>query len=114
MSSRKDPWDIAIDMRGRGIGYAAVAAETGISEHRLRARLDPEYMERRRQQARARRNGTAGPKSLLRVSRSLSVEEAQRIIYALPRDTRDFTARVMGDPLPGRSALDRMRGCQQV
>lgn len=25
----------------------------------------------------------------------------------IPRDTRDLTARVCGDPLPGRSALDR-------
>ena len=36
-------------------------------------------------------------------------DTAQRL-RAVPRDTRDFTARFCGDPLPGRSALDRMEG----
>lgn len=27
----------------------------------------------------------------------------------VPKDTRDLTGRLMGDPMPGRSALDRMR-----
>lgn len=30
-------------------------------------------------------------------------------VPSVPKDTRDFTARFMGDPLPGRSALDKMR-----
>lgn len=29
---------------------------------------------------------------------------------AIPSDTRDLTARLCGDPLPGRSALDRRAG----
>lgn len=28
----------------------------------------------------------------------------------IPRDTRDLTAQLCGDPLPGRSALDRRHG----
>lgn len=31
-------------------------------------------------------------------------------LAAIPADTRDLTARFFGDPLPGRSALDRMAG----
>lgn len=34
-------------------------------------------------------------------------EQAERLMEKVPDDTRDFTARLMGDPLPGRSALDR-------
>lgn len=31
----------------------------------------------------------------------------QILISQIPKDTRGLTARLMGDPLPGRSALDR-------
>lgn len=34
-------------------------------------------------------------------------EMAMRLSAEIPDDTRDVTARIMGDPLPGRSALDR-------
>jgi hypothetical protein len=33
--------------------------------------------------------------------------ELRRAVLAIPRDTRDITGLVAGDPLPGRSALDR-------
>ena len=32
----------------------------------------------------------------------------KRQMAAFPADTRNLTARVCGDPLPGRSALDRL------
>lgn len=35
--------------------------------------------------------------------------DAMRLKALIPADTRDFTARLMGDPLPGRSALDKRR-----
>lgn len=35
--------------------------------------------------------------------------QAERLMDEIPHDTRDLTARVCGDPLPGRSALDKMR-----
>jgi hypothetical protein len=34
--------------------------------------------------------------------------DAERLLKLVPRDTRDLTARVFGDPLPGRSALDKL------
>lgn len=34
-------------------------------------------------------------------------EEYRRKIREIPPDTRDLCARLMGDPLPGRSALDQ-------
>jgi hypothetical protein len=32
--------------------------------------------------------------------------DARRLMDLIPRDTRGLTARLFGDPLPGRSALD--------
>lgn len=32
---------------------------------------------------------------------------AERLMRQVPRDTRDLTGRVFGDPIPGRSALDQ-------
>jgi hypothetical protein len=40
----------------------------------------------------------------------MSKEEYEALIASIPEDTRDLTARLCGDPLPGRSALDRMGG----
>lgn len=36
-----------------------------------------------------------------------SLAEMRRLLAAIPVDTRNLTARVCGDPLPGRSALDK-------
>lgn len=41
--------------------------------------------------------------------RRLSDDAAARLAE-IPNDTRDITGRAFGDPLPGRSALDQMRG----
>jgi hypothetical protein len=36
-------------------------------------------------------------------------EDARRLMEEIPADTRGLTARLMGDPIPGRGALGRMR-----
>lgn len=33
--------------------------------------------------------------------------DAAELKKSIPNDTRDLTARICGDPIPGRSALDR-------
>ncbi len=43
--------------------------------------------------------------STIRIDRS-SREDAARLMKQIPPDTRDLTARLCGDPLPTRSALD--------
>lgn len=35
--------------------------------------------------------------------------EIEALMDAIPQDTRSKTARIAGDPLPGRSALDRLK-----
>lgn len=42
-------------------------------------------------------------------SRAICEADAEAMLRAIPADTRDLTARLMGDPLPGRSALDKKR-----
>lgn len=36
-----------------------------------------------------------------------TAEELRERFRAIPKDTRDLTSKICGDPLPGRSALDR-------
>jgi len=40
----------------------------------------------------------------------ITKELLEKVRAAIPLDTRTLTARLCGDPLPGRSALDRMKG----
>jgi len=35
--------------------------------------------------------------------------DRERMLASIPDDTRTLTGRIMGDPLPGRSALDMRR-----
>lgn len=41
--------------------------------------------------------------------REFKRQEFQRLMATIPPDTRDLTSRIAGDPLPGRSHLDRKR-----
>lgn len=41
------------------------------------------------------------------VSGKRAHDDALRLMETIPRDTRSLTAMAFGDPLPGRSALDR-------
>ena len=36
-----------------------------------------------------------------------------RLVSLIPKDTRDVTARIFGDPLPGRSAFDQKQQSAQ-
>jgi hypothetical protein len=41
--------------------------------------------------------------------RPMTEADLRRYRERQPRDTRDLTSRILGDPLPGRSALDQRR-----
>lgn len=40
----------------------------------------------------------------------ITVDDWKGLMATLPDDTRDITARIFGDPIPGRSALDMKHG----
>lgn len=93
-------WARVRRQRQRGRPWTVIARELGISTERLRRRCDPEYHERRlaqeRQQAELHGSNWADTTAAIRPP-------------DLP-DTRSLTARLLGDPLPGRSALDQRQG----
>lgn len=66
--------------------------------------FDPEYMsENKMEQIRRGQEGWERKR-----------REFEEAMASIPRDTRDLTARLMGDPLPTRSALDRKRMQENV
>jgi hypothetical protein len=91
-------------LREEGLKWYAVANRLGVNSDGLRRRIEPEYrlaQNRRvamREERRAEAVGT--------VSR-ITPREALAVIARVPCDTRGLTSRLMGDPLPERSALAR-------
>jgi hypothetical protein len=94
----------AAAMRDNGMSWGKIARAIGIGEERFRRLLDPGFSERRAAMIRKARE-TRGFRGEPRVR--VSPEEAKAALSSIPSDTRSFTAKAMGDPLPGRSALDK-------
>lgn len=101
----------ATELRAAGWSCGRIAKELGVSCGCLiKGWLDEGYAERKRQVARIyREKGRTVP---LRVDKRGISEEAERLLAAIPPDTRDLTARLCGDPLPGRRAIDFRREMQ--
>lgn len=94
---------IARDMRANGASWGSIERATGINSDVLRRRIDPAFIAME-----AIKRG--GPPSTLRLSPWRPTEDDYRIMRAtLPTDTRSAFAKAMGDPLRGRSALDKKR-----
>ena len=101
-------FDIAADvlagarkLRAAGTSWASIGAHLGYHEHTIRKRLDPDFAE-------ARRVRYASPAPCMQTMEPrLTPAEAERALATVPPDTRTLQARFLGDPLPGRSALDR-------
>jgi hypothetical protein len=98
-----------------GMTYAKAAKLVGRGEDWLRRRLDPAYRDARntaRQRRRQQSNGRFQERIRDAVQRPVISDEKLKILRAMtPEDSRDTTGKQMGDPLPGRSALDQ-RGPQ--
>lgn len=105
--------ELVRQLRAAGMGWVRIGKAVGLGEHRIRRIVDPEYRARRnklaeRRRPRPRKNEVGGPLSAGVVGRP-SAEKLRAIALALPSDTRGLTARLMGDPLPGRSALEQRK-----
>lgn len=87
-------------LRREGYGWRRVAIALGCNEVTIRDKLDPIFHLRRSELAK-------GSKSLIRVEPLASREDAARTARNIQPDTRSLLARFMGDPPPGRSALDQ-------
>lgn len=100
-----------IELRKNNMTWNAIAAKLGASLETVHRAIDPTYGSVRRGSANAtrksRRKASPNARSAHIAEAKPSAEDAARALAAIPPDTRDFTARLFGDPLPGRSALDQ-------
>lgn len=79
------------------------------STQSIRRRVDARYAEARRRYENAQRKREAGPAAEERRIAEKHATKSDRLarLAEIPPDTRSLTARICGDPIPGRSALDR-------
>jgi hypothetical protein len=93
----------ARQLRAAGASWKHIGARLGYHGNTLRERLDREF-------AAAQRLRYMEPDAFIFTDEErITPEEAARAIATVPIDTRTVAARFLGDPLPGRSALDRKR-----
>lgn len=106
---RGDEW------HGHILGWRKVAKIMGVSEASLLMHFDPRALERRRNYGKMWRTSETGDRTFSLVAPSLVpkevIVERERRLALVHRDT---TAVLMGDPLPGMSALDRKQGFRQI
>jgi hypothetical protein len=89
----------ARELRTAGTAWAEIGARLGYSENTIRTRIDPDFNWP---------NKATGSFLYIREGETrVSKADAERALRAIPIDTRTRVARFMGDPIPGRSALDR-------
>jgi hypothetical protein len=106
-----EPWDKekAQAMRDQGMSYAKIAVHFGTTDMTVMCRLDEKYAEHRRRRTNKLRSIDGPPlRSILPLERHPDQEDVAARLAEIPPDTRSLTQRLCGDPLPGRSAFDRL------
>lgn len=96
--------DLASRMRETGMTYAQIGLVFGLSPDTMHCRLDPEYRAKRQWQKSAARQLLPQPPGQ-RANRVSNADLAARLAE-IPKDTRDLTAFICGDPIPGRIRPD--------
>lgn len=94
----------AAQLREMGYSYLRIAKMIGYTHLTVRAWFSEKAKhDQRRKYDEMRAYRACVPRDLVHKVRT-DADAAKQIV---PKDTRDLTARFCGDPLPGRSALDR-------
>ena len=91
-----------------GMSVRAVARLFGVTPVAVRRYVDPEYRAKLNEQSRQYAERQRHAKNHQAEPRPPEVDAEARQAE-IPSDTRGFTSRFLGDPLPGRSALDRRK-----
>jgi hypothetical protein len=115
----------ARDLRARGVGWRNVARDLDVSEYVLRCELEPHYRQYKRGINTQQRAQIAARAVVQRARPAINdavhhnvrsprrtpaeVEAARNLALELRLQPRSVTAELLGDPLPGRSALDQRR-----
>ena len=101
--------DRANSMRAARTPWTHIASTLGVGVKALRSQLDPEFLERYRSSRSERTGRFIGSFNYFHAEYDRDVDprmvEARRA--AIPKDTRSLTGQLLGDPLPGRSALHK-------
>jgi hypothetical protein len=96
-----------------GWSYPRLGERFGCDYKTVKLALDADYAKERRMQvnsaARLRRSPYKRPAGRENASGASVKEDAAARLAEIPKDDRSLTARLMGDPLPTRSALDKAR-----
>ena len=101
----------AIAMAKENMTYRKIGELLGVTASTIHAWVDPAYAERRRRQIREKKAQRSEGGRPVRHRVEPPLEEMQSP-FSVPKDRRDTTGSICGDPLPGRSALDLKRGTQ--
>lgn len=101
-------------MREAGASWQHICRTLGTTHDTARRAVDPEYAAMRRLKNSTNRKAKRLSKPRTRENHVVedhknrpTAAEAAAAIASVPADTRGVTARMLGDPLPGRSALDK-------
>lgn len=94
--------ELATALRAEGKSWNSIGRAVGFDGDVIRWRIDPVFVSKHR----GRYNGHS---SALIVRDRMTQADLEHLKRTIPPDTRSFTARAFGDPLPGRSALDKRR-----
>jgi predicted transcriptional regulator len=111
----QDNLDWAKARRKEGWTYGRIADELGVSRSRLAIWLDPDRKAREDEYNRMRKGQERKRQPIEYKVNKIHFDNSTRVEVLgelPPPDTRNFTQRFFGDPLPGRSYLDRMRNAQ--
>jgi hypothetical protein len=90
--------EAALALRAQGYGWIRIGWELGLSDYRLQRDLVPGFAERRK----AYENDRAAERARRQCPPIRAVRRAPDDL-----DGKTLTASLMGDPPPGRSALDQ-------
>lgn len=96
-------------LRDSGLSWSDIGRELGITGTTAKMAVDPDYAARRRSNINARRidqTSRVTDKNRVTPPSRLTAAEARKVIARIPPDTRTPMQKMLGDPLPGRSALD--------
>lgn len=110
----------ARQLRADGVSWKEASRQLGVCVDRLQMHLNPAfdlaaYRARKRAQDARRRDRERSVRTAVDIEPVMSMplrSDVAARLAEIPADTRDATARFFGDPLPGRSALDRERGAR--
>lgn len=118
--NREELKAIAIERHKAGDRYSVIAKAIGVDPDTVHSWVDPDYGKKRSEAANARKRAKYAEAQFKKkgglqryAGRAETRPDPVRDGAILPPryDMRDLTARMLGDPMPGRSALDR-RGWQ--